>query len=119
MTIINETSDFDLVKQDPAAWYSQPQAIIDDISLSSAEKYALLEEWAHDLADRSSATDEGMVPVVAGLVDHDVQMRDKLTEAQKALSEMDATPERESLVARIWRRIIGANQPADPAKVTE
>ena len=119
MTLVTETNDFDLVKQDPAAWYRLPQAVIDDANLSSAEKYSLLQEWAHDLADRSNAAGEGMVPDAPALSDHDAAMRDRVAEAQAILADMAATPENQSFAARIWRRLTGANQGAEPAKVTE
>ncbi|MBC7506049.1 MAG: hypothetical protein H7267_10050 [Sandarakinorhabdus sp.] len=119
MTLITETNDFDLVKQDPAAWYRLPQAVLDDTNLSSAEKYSLLDVWAHDLADRSNAADEGMVADAAALADSDVRMQDRVAEAQAMLSDMAATPDTLSLAARIWRRITGADQSAKPVKVKE
>ena len=119
MTIYNETSDFETVRQDPAAWYRLSQAVLDDAHLTSAEKFSLLEEWAHDLTDRSNAADEGMVPRAPALVDTDVRMHERVVAAQKALSEMAATPDSLSLAARIWRRITGGDQAAVPEKVTE
>lgn len=109
MTIINETDDFDIVLQDPAAYYRVPQAIVDDKNLSLAEKHALLAEWELDLADRSTAADEGMVPETPGLIDRDVKMHDRVVAARAAL---DAAGEADSgllsLPRRIWKRITGA-----------
>ena len=119
MTLITETNDFDLVKQDPAAWYQLPQAVLDDVALTNAEKHALLEEWAHDLADRSAATDEGMAPDLPGLIDNDVRMHAQVVAAQAALVAMTDAAEPLSLAARIWRRITGGNQPAGLENVTE
>lgn len=119
MSLITETNDFDLVKQDPAAWYQLPQAVLDDANLTMAEKHALLDEWAHDLADRSTATDEGMVPDVPALIDHDVRMHALVVAAQAALAAMADSPEPLSLAARIWRRITGGDQPAALENVTE
>ena len=109
MTLITETNDFDLVKQDPAAWYHLPQAVLDDVNLTMAEKHALLEEWAHDITDRSAATDEGMAPDDPALIDHDVRMHVKVVAAQTALAAMTDAAEPLSLAARIWRRITGGN----------
>ncbi|KAB7644932.1 hypothetical protein [Polymorphobacter fuscus] len=118
MTHSDETSDFDLVRQDPAAWYTDPQAILDDRNLSRSEQQALLAEWAQDLGDRIAAADEGMVPEGAGSTDADVRMRDHVTAAQAALESLPANDSILDMAARIWRRITGGDQ-ADPAKVTE
>ncbi|MGL6043472.1 MAG: hypothetical protein ACRC1J_06065 [Sandaracinobacteroides sp.] len=115
----NHTDDFDLVSQDPAAWYSVPQAVLDDTTLTRAEKARLLDEWAQDIADRSSAADEGMVPETAGLADRDVRMIDRVTEAQAALAEMIADDAALSLPRRLWRRIAAAVQGDSAAKLTE
>jgi hypothetical protein len=115
----DQTDDFDLVSQDPAAWYDAPQAVLDDAGLSRAEKARLLDEWARDLADRSSAADEGMVPDTAGLTDRDLRMVDRVTTAQAALAEMVADDAALSLPARLWRRIAAAVQGGEAAKRTE
>lgn len=118
MTTINETSDFEIIKQDPSAWYSLPQAILDDAGLSHSEKRSLLDEWEQDLVDRSAASDEGMVPEVPALIDHDDTMRERVRAAQSALGGTGAS-ETLSLVTRIWRRITGTDQLTEPSKVTE
>jgi hypothetical protein len=119
MTNADQTDDFDLVSQDPAAWYSQPQAILNDGQLHHAEKARLLEEWALDLADRSTAADEGMVPDVPGLIDRDVKMQDKIIAAQADLTAIVADDAALSLPRRLWRRITATVQGSDDAKRTE
>ena len=119
MTLITETNDFDLVKQDPAAWYHLPRAVLDDANLTMAERHALLDEWALDIADRSAATDEGMAPDKPSLTDHDIRMQTLVAEAQAALAGRGDAAEPLSLAARIWRRITGSGQPAALANVTE
>ena len=119
MTMTNETGDFEIVRQDPAAWYRQPQAILRDGDLTVAEKRSLLEEWAQDLADRSNAAGEGMVPETHGQTDTDLGMQDNVIAALATLEGVADSPERPTLAARIWRRITGADQASDPVKVTE
>ncbi|MBC7519982.1 MAG: hypothetical protein H7268_02640 [Sandarakinorhabdus sp.] len=123
----NETDDFATVSQDPAAWYRQPQAILDDPQLRRAEKASLLAEWALDLGDRNTAADEGMLPDVPGLIDRDIRMQDRVAAAQAALAAMivdDAAHDASlSFPQRLWRRTTGADQEAglegDAANVTE
>jgi hypothetical protein len=119
MTTADQTDDFDVVSQDPAAWYRQPQAILDDAQLRHGEKARLLEEWALDLADRSTAADEGMVPEVPGLIDRDVKMQDRIIAAQAELAAIVADDAALSLPQRLWRRITAAVQGTDDAKRTE
>ena len=119
MASADQTDDFDLVSQDPAAWYRVPQAILDDPQLRHAEKARLLDEWALDLGDRSTAADEGMVPEVPGLIDRDVRTQDRVATAQTALAEMAAEDSELSFPQRIWRRLTGNDQGADAAKDTE
>ena len=101
----DQTNDFDLVSQDPAAWYGQPQAILDDAQLRHGEKARLLDEWALDLADRRTAADEGMVPEVPRLIDRDVKMQDRIISAQADLATIVAEDAAQSLPQRLWRRI--------------
>ena len=103
---VAETDDFATVLLDPAAWYHHPQAVVDDTSLSQDEKRALLTEWEQDVADRSAAADEGMVPEVPGIIDRDVKIQDRLAAARTAL-EAQADTEFMSLPQRLWRRIAG------------
>lgn len=119
MTNADQTDDFDLVTQDPAAWYRQPQAIVDDAQLRHAEKARLLDEWALDLAGRSAAADEGMVPDVPGLIDGDVRIQDRIIAAQAELAAIAADDDALSLPQRLWRRIAAAIQGSDEAKSTE
>ena len=119
MTSADQTDDFDLVSQDPAAWYRQPQAILADPQLRHAEKARLLDEWALDLADRSTAADEGMVPDVPGLIDGDVRMQDRIIAAQAELAATAADDAAPSLPQRLWRRIAAAVQGSEEAKLTE
>lgn len=116
---MHETDDFATVSQDPAAWYPLPQAILDDPQLRRAEKASLLAEWAQDLADRSTAADEGMVPDRPGPIDRDVRMQDRVAEAQAVLAAMAAEDAALSFPQRLWRRITGADQGAGAAKTSE
>lgn len=113
-----ETSDFALVRQDPAAWYRLPQAVIDDPQLDRSEKAGLLAEWALDLADRSTAADEGMVPDAAGSIDGDVRMQDRVVAAQAALATLTDDAAVLSFPQRLWRRITGADQGDEAAKTS-
>ncbi len=104
----NDTSaPFDIVCGDPAAFFDTPQAIVDDTTLSRAEKLQLLDEWAQDLADRSTAADEGMVPDRAGPIDRDVRMAAAVVEARAAV-ETGADNHTPSLAVRLWKRLTGA-----------
>lgn len=114
----DHTDDFDLVSQDPAAWYRLPQAVLDDGSLTHAEKARLLEEWARDLGDRDSAADEGMIPEAAGLADSDIRMHVRVAAAQAALAETVADDAALSSPRRLWRRIVTAVQGDSAAKST-
>ena len=109
MTSTTETDDFDIVLQDPAAYYRVPQAVVDDKNLKYSEKQALLKEWEHDLGDRSTAADEGMVPDLPGLIDRDVKMHDRVVAARAALEALgDTDAGLLALPRRIWQRITGA-----------
>ncbi|WP_310498449.1 hypothetical protein [Sandarakinorhabdus sp.] len=118
MTSTDHTDDFDLVSQDPAAWYLQPQAVLDDAQLSHAEKGRLLEEWALDIGDRSTAADEGMVAEIPVLVDRDARMQDRIISAQAELALMAANDAALSLPQRLWRRITAAVQGGPAANDT-
>ena len=104
----NDTSaPFDIVCGDPAAFFDTPQAIVDDTTLSRTEKLQLLDEWAQDLADRSTAADEGMVPYRAGPIDRDVRMAAAVVEARAAV-ETGEDNHKPSLAVRMWKRLTGA-----------
>jgi hypothetical protein len=109
--ISDETDDFDLVGQDPAAWYRRPHDILDDPQLDRTEKARLLDEWARDLVQRSVAADEGMVPDTPGLIDRDTRMQDRVAEAQAQLAATAAIAARQTVTRRLWRRITGADRP--------
>lgn len=76
----------------PATRYLHPQAVLDDARLSPAQKAELLAEWALDLGDRSTASDEGMASPSPARTDRDVQMLDRVIDAQTRLAE--AAPEK-------------------------
>lgn len=103
----SHTSDFDLVRRNPAAWYRDPQAILDDPQLRRDEKRALLAEWEQDLVDRSAAADEGMVPDATGTIERDVSMQDRVTEALAKLEGDETDAPDANFVERLWRRIAG------------
>jgi hypothetical protein len=115
----DQTDDFTAVRQDPSAWYRLPQDVLDDPQLRRDEKASLLAEWALDLDDRASAADDGMMPDVPGLIDHDVKMRDRVTAAQTALEAMVADDAALSFPQRLWRRITGADQDSGRGADTE
>ena len=83
------------------------------------EKARLLDAWARDLGDRSSAADEGMVLDAAGLADSDVRMQDRVAAAQAVLAEMVADDAALSLPGRLWRRITAAIQGGEAPKTIE
>lgn len=86
-----------IINKNPAARYEQPQDVLDDTRLSDAEKAKRLAEWALDLTDRSTATDEGMAAAPIDRVEKDVAVLDRIARAQALL----------------------ANQAGDAAKSTE
>ena len=104
-----ETSDFDHVMKDPAAWYRFPSDVLDDRQLSRSEKQDVLNEWERDLADRSAAAGEGMVPETPALIDRDVRMHDKVVSAQKALVDLIDDEDGASVLQRLWRRITASH----------
>ena len=101
-----ETTEFDVVLGDPAAFYRRPEAVIDDPSLTRDERHALLTAWAQDLADRNAAMGEGMVPEVNGAADNDAAMAVAVTEALATLPPEDA-PGLLAATGRLWRRLTG------------
>ena len=50
-----ETDDFNIVVADPAAFYSEPAAILSDTGLTRRQRLHLLTEWAQDILDRQVA----------------------------------------------------------------
>ena len=100
------TDPYDMVCHDPAAYFETPQAVVDDETLTHAEKLQLLDEWAHDLADRSSAADEGMVPEIPGTIDRDVKLGAEIIAARQAV-EASEDASAASLPVRLWRRLTG------------
>jgi hypothetical protein len=97
---------FDIVCRDPAAYFDTPQAVLDDVSLTRTEKLQLLDEWAQDLSDRSSAAQEGMIPDVSGAIDRDVQLGAALVTARALVEASPETPPA-SMAVRLWRRLTG------------
>jgi hypothetical protein len=106
MTNSLETGEFDVVLGDPAAFYRQPGAVLDDPTITRDERHALLTAWAQDLADRSNAMGEGMVPEANGVAERDVAMASAVAAALAALPPADES----GLLAatgRLWRRLTG------------
>lgn len=97
---------YDIVCSDPAAYFDTPQTVVDDTSLTRAEKLQLLDEWAQDLADRSRSGDEGMIPDVPGAIDRDVKLSTAIV-AARLLVESGADSTEASLPVRLWRRLTG------------
>jgi hypothetical protein len=106
MTDSPETGEFDVVLGDPAAFYRHPRAVLDDASLTTAERHALLTAWAQDLADRNAAVGEGMVPDKAGSVDRDVALAADVAAAIATLPPAEA-PGLLAATGRLWRRLLG------------
>jgi hypothetical protein len=98
---------YDIVCGDPAAYFTSPQAVLDDVNLTRAEKLELLDEWAHDLSDRNSAAEEGMIPDAAGPIDRDVTLGAAIVAARALVDASPDTPP-PSLPMRLWRRLTGA-----------
>ncbi|MEY2883456.1 MAG: hypothetical protein RL490_1180 [Pseudomonadota bacterium] len=104
-----QDADFDMVLGDPGAYFRQPQAILDDRTLSRDERLKLLDAWLDDVDARSAATDEGMVPDRVGITDKDVRTRAAIVSARGTLQA--ATDDDSSIAAvatRVWRRLTGA-----------
>jgi hypothetical protein len=106
MTNSLETGEFDVVLGDPAAFYRQPGAVLDDPTITRAERHALLSAWAQDLADSNNASGEGMVPEINGSAERDVAMTSAVAAALAALPPAEDS----GLLAatgRLWRRLTG------------
>lgn len=88
-------------RNNPATRYPHPQAVLDDPGLSLAQQAAVLAEWAQDLGDRSTASDEGMASPSPARTDREVQMLDRVIAAQASLAAATAA---------------APPQPATPAK---
>lgn len=86
--------------RNPATRYPHPQAVLDDARLSPAQKSALLDEWALDLGDRSTASDEGMASPSPARTDRDVQMLERVIAAQASLAQA-APPQPDGPAKRI------------------
>lgn len=69
----------------PATRYTNPQAGLDDPNLSTDQKVALLAEWALDLGNRSTASDEAMPKPSPARTDRNVQMLQRVIAAQASL----------------------------------
>ena len=80
-------------RHNPATRYPNPEAVLDDRGISPAQKAALLDEWAQDLGDRSSAVDEGMTSPSPARADRDTQMLDRVIAAQASLAMATAPPQ--------------------------
>lgn len=105
-----QDADFDMVLGDPGAFFRQPQAILDDPTLSRDEQRKLLDAWLEDVDARSAATDEGMVPDRVGTTDKDVRTRTAIVSARETLQANDDENGSMAVVAtRFWRRLIGAD----------
>lgn len=76
-----------IINKNPAARYEQPQDVLDDARLSAAEKAKRLSEWALDVADRSTATDEGMAAAPIDRIEKDVGLQDRIATAQATLAD--------------------------------
>ena len=99
-----EVNDFELVANDPAAFYTNPLAIVGDEGLSRAQRLRLLEEWAQDLMDRQVAADEGMGAETARVEAAEATL---LRQVNLAIETVEACPEAPpGLLTRVWRRLI-------------
>lgn len=76
-----------IINKNPAARYRQPQDVLDDVRLSDAEKIKRLTEWAMDLTDRSTATDEGMAAAPIDRIEKDVALQDRIAAALATLAD--------------------------------
>jgi hypothetical protein len=73
--------------RNPASRYRLPQDVLDDQRLTAADKIRLLTEWALDLTDRSTATDEGMAAAPIDRVEKDVRLQDQIAAALATLAD--------------------------------
>lgn len=95
---------FDAVVVDPADYFETPKSIVDDATLSRDEKLRLLDEWALDISERSTAADEGMVPDDSAQLDHDART---IVAIKSARATVNDSPDVEtgSLPVRLWKRL--------------
>ena len=101
--ILGEVEDFELVVADPAAFYANPAAIVEDAALSRPQRLRLLGEWAQDLVDRQVAYNEGMAPEVPGAAAAETLLMRQVNDAIEQVEDSaEAAP---GLLARVWRRL--------------
>jgi hypothetical protein len=99
-----EVNDFEQVVNDPAAFYTNPLAIVGDEGLSRAQRLRLLKEWAQDLVDRQVAADEGMGAETPRAEAAEATL---LRQVNVAIETVEACPEAPpGLLTRAWRRLI-------------
>jgi hypothetical protein len=96
--------DFETAVGDPAAYYSGPEGIVDDPTLSKAQKLRFLGEWAQDLAARQTADGEGMAAEDASVAARDAAL---IKQVKAALEQVEAQPDQEasSTFRTLWARL--------------
>ncbi len=57
----DQSTDYDRALIDPGAVYASPASILDDATLSSAQKLQLLRHWEADARELEVAEEEGMM----------------------------------------------------------
>lgn len=99
--------DFDTAVNDPSAYYTDPQGISGDETLSRAQKLRFLNEWAQDLADRQTADSEGMAPERVGAVEADAALVNAVAAAIADVEQQPDATGAMDMLRKTWRRIRG------------
>jgi hypothetical protein len=88
MTDINTTTAIDLRIFYPAAHYTSPDDVLNDLALSVAEKRIILSSWASDMFTVESCPALREVPGI----DHSIRLVDILSALRQLDSEDDPPP---------------------------
>ena len=115
----NETNDFDTVATNPAAYYSSPEAVLDDPELTREQKLRLLEEWEIDLKRTLESDSEGMAQGPDTESDDQSQQADdaallrQVTNwLRRARGEDEGKPFPEApktVLGRVWKKLFGSS----------
>lgn len=79
--------DYETALADPAAYYSEPEAVLADADLSRVQMRRFLSEWAQDLEGRQVADDEGMGAGTAGESAHEADFLKRIRICLERLGE--------------------------------
>jgi hypothetical protein len=88
-------------RANPAGHYADPTAVVDDQSLTRAQRLQLLHDWAQDLVDQQIASGEGMIPNVPGI---DGALLRQVNICIETVESMPTKPA--NIIVQLWRRVL-------------